>query len=156
MKSPRRSERMTSMISSRRGSRSSARATSGAASTPTCLVSAPGAPTKPVDGLGGRRSIKRRAPESRAGAGAGECAGSYPWRVAKVIEKRPDGTTVVIVPAADAGDLEVGALVEVSPAPKRVNGQQPWPFGALAGKYPPFEIEEIKAARREALLGKAE
>jgi len=27
----------------------------------------------------------------------------------------------------------------------------PWPFGALADKYPPFEIEEIKAARHEAL-----
>jgi len=73
--------------------------------------------------------------------------------VAKVIEKRPDGTTVVIVPAADAGELEVGALVEVRPAPEPEDRQQPWPFGALAGKYPPFEIEEIKAARREALLG---
>jgi len=26
----------------------------------------------------------------------------------------------------------------------------------VTGKYPPFEIEEIKAARHEALLGKAE
>jgi hypothetical protein len=27
----------------------------------------------------------------------------------------------------------------------------PWPFGSLADKYPPFELEEVKAARREAL-----
>jgi hypothetical protein len=26
----------------------------------------------------------------------------YPWHMAKVIEKRPDGTTVIIVPAAAA------------------------------------------------------
>jgi hypothetical protein len=31
--------------------------------------------------------------------------------------------------------------------------REPWPFGALAGKYPSIEIEDIKAARREALLG---
>lgn len=30
---------------------------------------------------------------------------------------------------------------------------EPWPFGALADKYPSIEIEDIKAARREALLG---
>ena len=63
---------------------------------------------------------------------------------------------MVIVPAADDGELEVGASVEVRPAPEPEDRQQPWPFGALAGKYPPFEIEEIKAARREALLGKSE
>jgi hypothetical protein len=71
--------------------------------------------------------------------------------MAKVIEKRPDGTTVIVVPAADAAELEVGASVDVRPAGVAL----PWPFGALAGKYPPFEIEEIKAARHEALLGKA-
>ncbi|HEU4723554.1 MAG TPA: hypothetical protein VFS59_19530 [Gemmatimonadaceae bacterium] len=27
------------------------------------------------------------------------------------------------------------------------------PFGALAGRMPSIEIEDIKAARREALLG---
>lgn len=73
--------------------------------------------------------------------------------MAKVIEKRPDGTTVIVVPAADAGELEVGTSVDVRPAAAEA---LPWPFGALAGKYPPFEIEEIKAARHEALLGKAE
>jgi hypothetical protein len=31
--------------------------------------------------------------------------------------------------------------------------RKPWPFGALAGRYPSIEIEDIKAARREALLG---
>lgn len=35
---------------------------------------------------------------------------------------------------------------------KRVDCE-PWPFGALAGTYPSIEIEDIKAARREALLG---
>jgi hypothetical protein len=30
---------------------------------------------------------------------------------------------------------------------------EPWPFGALAGEYPSIEIEDIKAARREALRG---
>jgi hypothetical protein len=74
--------------------------------------------------------------------------------VAKVIEKRPDGTTVVIVPAADAAELEIGASVDVRLA--GAGNALPWPFGALAGKYPPFEVEEIKAARHEALLGKAE
>jgi hypothetical protein len=33
---------------------------------------------------------------------------------------------------------------------------QPWPVGALAGKLPPIEIADIKAARQEALLGKTE
>jgi hypothetical protein len=74
--------------------------------------------------------------------------------VAKVIEKRPDGTTVVIVPAADAAELEIGASVDVRLA--GADNALPWPFGALAGKYPPFEVEEIKAARHEALLRKAE
>ena len=35
---------------------------------------------------------------------------------------------------------------------KRAN-REPWPFGALAGRYPSIEIEDIKAARWEALLG---
>lgn len=74
--------------------------------------------------------------------------------MAKVIEKRSDGTTVIVVPAADAAELEVGASVDVRLA--GTGEALPWPFGALAGKYPPFEIEEIKAARHEALLGKAE
>jgi hypothetical protein len=76
--------------------------------------------------------------------------------MAKVVEKRPDGTVVVEVPAIDAAKLEVGASVDVLPEPNGAGQDQPWPFGALAGKYPPFEIDEIKAARREALLGKAE
>ena len=76
--------------------------------------------------------------------------------MAKVIEKRPDGTTVVIVPAADASELEVGAAVDVLPK-LAGNGQaRPWPVGALAGELPPIEIADIKAARQEALLGKAE
>lgn len=77
--------------------------------------------------------------------------------MAKVIEKRPDGTSVVVVPAADAAALEVGASVEVTPIAVEAGvGHAPQsPFGALAGKYPPVEIEDIKAARREALLGKS-
>lgn len=76
--------------------------------------------------------------------------------MAKVIEKRPDGTTVVVVPAADASGLEVGAAVDVLAKPAG-NGQgQPWPVGALADELPPIEIADIKAARHEALLGKTE
>jgi len=74
--------------------------------------------------------------------------------MAKVTEKRPDGSTVIVVPAAEAADLEVGGEVDVRPAAGR--SALPWPFGALAGKYPSFDAEEIKAARREALAGKAE
>lgn len=76
--------------------------------------------------------------------------------MAKVIEKRSDGTTLVEVPPADAAELEVGTSVDILPALSRSGDDQPWPFGALAGKYPPLEIGEIKAARREALLGKPE
>ena len=76
--------------------------------------------------------------------------------MAKVIEKRPDGTTVVVVPAADASGLEVGAAVDVLAKPVG-NGQgQPWAVGALADELPPIEIAHIKAARHEALLGKTE
>lgn len=32
---------------------------------------------------------------------------------------------------------------------------RPWPVGVLADKLPPIEIADIKAARREALLGEA-
>jgi hypothetical protein len=67
--------------------------------------------------------------------------------MAKVIEKRPDGAAIVVVPATDVVDLEVGASVDVRPA--AVAETLPWPFGALAGKYPPFEFEEVKASRRE-------
>jgi len=76
--------------------------------------------------------------------------------MAKVIEKRPDGTTVIVVPAADASELEVGAAVDVSPTPPEPTHDQSWPAGALAGKLPAIEIADIKAARQEALLGKAE
>lgn len=76
--------------------------------------------------------------------------------MAKVIEKRPDGTTVVVVSAADAAGLEVGAAVDVRPASGVGDDAMPWPVGALAGKLPQIEIADIKAARQEALLGKAE
>jgi hypothetical protein len=76
--------------------------------------------------------------------------------MAKVIEKRPDGTTVVIVPAADAVGLEVGVSVDVLPKPARNGRSRLWPVGALADELPPIEIADIKAARQEALLGKTE
>jgi hypothetical protein len=73
--------------------------------------------------------------------------------MAKVVEKRPNGTAVVEVPAEDAADLEIGAAVEV----RRASAATAWPepFGVLAGELPSIEIEDIKAARREALQGKA-
>jgi hypothetical protein len=73
--------------------------------------------------------------------------------VAKVLEKRPDGSAVLVVPPGEAAELEIGASVDVRPAGVAVASALPWPFGALAGKYPPFEIEEIKAARQDALPG---
>jgi len=76
--------------------------------------------------------------------------------MAKVIEKRPDGTVVIVVSSADATELEVGAAVDVLPKPA-VNGQdQPWPVGALADELPAIEIADIKAARHVTLLSKAE
>ena len=74
--------------------------------------------------------------------------------MAKVTEKRPDGTTVIVVPAADAAEFDVGGEVDVRPAAG--SDALPWPVGALADKLPPIEIADIKAARQEALLGKAE
>lgn len=76
--------------------------------------------------------------------------------MAKVTEKRSDGTTVIVVPPADAAELEVGAAVDVSPTPSKAGHDQPWPAGALAEELPAIEIADIKAARQEALLGKAE
>lgn len=69
--------------------------------------------------------------------------------MATVIEKRPDGSAVIVVPTTDAAELKVGAFVDVRPV--GAADELPWPFGALAGKYPPFEAEEIKSARHEAL-----
>ncbi len=76
--------------------------------------------------------------------------------MAKVTEKRPDGSTVIVVPAAEAADLEVGSEVDVRPAAGNGSNAMPWPFGALAGELPPIETADIKAARQEALLGKTE
>jgi hypothetical protein len=73
--------------------------------------------------------------------------------VAKVIDKRPDGTVLVEVSAGDARDLKVGADVEVRRG--RADGARdwPWPFGALAGTLPELEIADVKAARCAALQG---
>jgi hypothetical protein len=75
--------------------------------------------------------------------------------MAKVIEKRPDGSTVIVVPADEAADLEIGGEVDVRPV-RGGGDSSPWPFGALAGELPAIEIADIKAARQEALLGKSE
>ncbi len=73
--------------------------------------------------------------------------------MARVVAKRPDGTVLIEVPAEDAAGLEIGADVEVRrPQPAPAVGW-PVPFGALAGRMPSIEIEDIKAARREALHG---
>ncbi len=75
--------------------------------------------------------------------------------MAKVVDKRPDGAVLVEVPAADAHDLEVGADVEVRRGHPTEEREWPEPFGALAGTLPELEIEDIKAARRAALQGRA-
>jgi len=74
--------------------------------------------------------------------------------MAKVVDKRPNGAVLVEVPAEDAADLEIGADVEVRRPQTAPTGEWPAPFGALAGRMPSIEIEDIKAARREALQGK--
>jgi hypothetical protein len=76
--------------------------------------------------------------------------------MAKVVEKRPDGTTVIVVPAADAFELEVGTAVDILPKSSGSAQDRLSPVGALAGKLPLIEIADIKAARQEALLGKTE
>ena len=73
--------------------------------------------------------------------------------MAKVVDKRANGTVVIEVPAEDAADLEIGADVEVRRTASGA-GKWPEPFGALAGELPSIEIEDIKAARREALQDK--
>lgn len=77
---------------------------------------------------------------------------TYPCRTARLVDKRTNGTVVVGVPAEDAVDLEVGAEVEVRPV-LSATGKWPGPFGALAGELSSIEIEDNKAARREALQG---
>lgn len=74
--------------------------------------------------------------------------------MAKVVDKRPNGAVLVEVPAEDAADLEIGADVEVRRPQPAPTCDWPPPFGALAGRMPSIEIEDIKAARREALQGK--
>lgn len=73
--------------------------------------------------------------------------------MAKVVAKRPTGAALIEVPAEDATDLEVGTEMEVRHAPLVRLSAWPEPFGALAGRMPSIEVEDIKAARREALLG---
>jgi hypothetical protein len=75
----------------------------------------------------------------------------YLGLVATVIEKHPNGTVAVVMPAVDSAGLEIGAFVDVRLAGAAAE-VLPWPFGALADKYSPLEIEEIKASRREAPL----
>lgn len=72
--------------------------------------------------------------------------------MAKVVDKRPNGAVLIEVPAEDAADLEIGANVEV----RRTGaaGEWPAPFGALADVLPALEIDDIKAARRDALQAK--
>ncbi len=72
--------------------------------------------------------------------------------MAKVVDKRPNGAVLIEVPAEDAADLEIGANVEV----RRTGTAAEWPapFGALADVLPALEIDDIKAARRDALQAK--
>jgi hypothetical protein len=72
--------------------------------------------------------------------------------MAKVVDKRPNGAVLIEVPAEDAADLEIGANVEV----RRMGTAKDWPapFGALADVLPALEIDDIKAARRDALQAK--
>lgn len=71
--------------------------------------------------------------------------------MAKVVAKRADGTVLVEVPAEHAADLEIGDDVEVRRPQPAPTSEWPAPFGALAGRMSSIEIEDIKAARQEAL-----
>jgi len=72
--------------------------------------------------------------------------------MAKVVDKRPNGAVLIEVPAEDAADLEIGANVEVRRT--KTAGEWPAPFGVLADVLPALEIDDIKAARRDALQAK--
>ena len=76
---------------------------------------------------------------------------AYAFLMARVVDKRPDGAVLIEVPPEDAADLEIGTDVEVRRVGSEGGGDWPEPFGALAGRMPSVEIEDIKAARREAL-----
>jgi hypothetical protein len=76
--------------------------------------------------------------------------------MAKVVDKRPNGAVLIEVPAEDAADLEIGVDVEVRRARTESSGDWPEPFGVLAGVLPALEIDDIKAARREALQAKTQ
>jgi hypothetical protein len=71
--------------------------------------------------------------------------------MAKVVAKLPNGAVLVEIPTEDAADLEIGADVEVRRSQPAPAGGWPAPFGVLAGRMPSIEIEDIKAARRDAL-----
>jgi hypothetical protein len=71
--------------------------------------------------------------------------------MAKVVAKRPNGAAVIEVPVEEAAGLEIGTEVEVRRAQPVPLSEWPAPFGALTGRMPSIEIEDIKAARREAL-----
>jgi hypothetical protein len=71
--------------------------------------------------------------------------------MAKVVDKRSDGAVLVEVPPEEAAGLEIGTDVEVRRVRSEGAGDWPESFGALAGRMPSIEIEDIKAARREAL-----
>lgn len=77
----------------------------------------------------------------------------YPVLMAQVTEKRADGTFVVVVSPDDVADLEVGEFVDV----RRVKREKSLPpfFGLWKNNdEDSITIEDIKAARREALSGK--
>lgn len=81
-------------------------------------------------------------------------AREYPCSMAQVTEKRSDGTAVVVVPADDATDLEVGEVVDVRPAGRD-------PLDALIASAPeddePLTAEEeesIREARADRAAGR--
>jgi hypothetical protein len=109
-------------------------------------------------GSGGERagllSFRTRVTGCNAGAGLARIAfATYFPCMAKVVAKRPDGAALIEVPAEEAADLEIGVEVEVRRAQPVPLSEWPAPFGALTRRMPSIEIEDIKAARREALLG---
>jgi len=71
----------------------------------------------------------------------------------KVVHRRPDGTLLIEVGAEEAGDLDVGALVDVRRADAVVGAAWPESFESLAGDVPAITPADIAAARVGAWSG---
>lgn len=67
------------------------------------------------------------------------------------MHRRPDGSLIVELTADEAGDLDVGALVDVRRADAVVGDAWPEAFdGPLTGEFPAITPADIAAVRSNA------